>query len=67
MTALSSVNDEGRADRSLTGGWIFTPDLMAKKSYVADLPTSCSYGFWLKNTTKDGATTYNEVETFADG
>ena len=27
--------------------------------------TSCSYGFWLKNTTKDGATTYNEVETFA--
>ena len=24
------------------------------------------YGFWLKKTTKDGATTYNEVETFAD-
>ena len=23
------------------------------------------YGFWLKNTTKDGETTYNEVETFA--
>ena len=23
------------------------------------------YGFWLKKTTKDGATTYNEVETFA--
>ena len=23
-----------------------------------------SYGFWLQRTTKDGATTYDEVETF---
>ena len=36
------------------------------RSYVADAEY-LRYGFWLKKTTKDGATTYNEVETFADG
>ena len=47
-----------------TGGWIFTPDPGAT-SDVADAEY-LSYGFWLMRTTDaDGATTYNEVETFA--
>ena len=47
-------------------GWQFTPDPGAD-SYVADVEY-LHYGFWLKKTTDaDGATTYNEVETFADG
>ena len=45
-------------------GWIFTPDEGAT-SDVADAEY-LRYGFWLKTTTKDGATTYNEVETFAE-
>ena len=45
-------------------GWIFTPDAGAT-SDVADADY-LHYGFWLKKTTKDGATTYNEVETFAE-
>ena len=39
--------------------------MMAKRSTWRTATTS-HYGFWLKKTTdKDGATTYNEVETFA--
>ena len=35
---------------------------------TSDVPDAdyLHYGFWLMRTTKDGATTYNEVETFAD-
>ena len=45
--------------------WIFTPDAGAT-SDVADAEY-LHYGFWLMRTTDaDGATTYNEVETFAD-
>ncbi len=40
--------------------------LKAPRSDVADA-NYLRYGFWLKKTTKDGATTeYNEVQTFAD-
>ena len=49
---------------AVSGGWIFTPDKGAT-SDVLDA-NFLRYGFWLKNTEKDGATTYNEVETFAD-
>ena len=56
------VNGKGELTAA-TGGWIFTP-ADGEKVYVADAEY-LHYGFWLKNTTKDGATTYNEVETFA--
>ena len=56
--------DAKGAITAITGDWIFTPDPGAK-SYVADAEY-LSYGFWLKNTTKDDATTYNEVQTFAN-
>ena len=45
-------------------GWVFIPDMGA----TSDEPDYdyLNYGFWLKRTTDaDGATTYNEVETFA--
>ena len=48
----------------ISGEWIFTPDPGAT-SDVADAEY-LQYGFWLMRTTKDGATTYNEVETFAE-
>ena len=54
------------ADGDLTAvgnGWEFTPAEGATVD-VADADF-LNYGFWLKRTTKDGATTYNEVETFA--
>ncbi len=43
--------------------WVFTPD----EGATSDQPDYdyLHYGFWLKKTTKDGETTYNEVETFA--
>jgi hypothetical protein len=53
------------ADGMITGmsdGWIFTP-AMGATSDVADA-SFLSYGIWLKRTTKDGETTYNEVEAF---
>ena len=56
------VNGKGMLTAT-TGAWIFTPDAGAK-SDVADAEY-LRYGFWLMRTTKDGATTYNEVETFA--
>ena len=49
---------------AMSAGWIFTPDAGAT-SDVQDADYQ-HYGFWLKKTTKDGATTYNEVATFAD-
>ena len=57
------TDSDGDVDQ-LVGTWHFTPDPDAT-SYVADAKY-LHYGFWLKNTTKDGATTYNEVETFAE-
>ena len=49
---------------AMSDGWIFTPD----EGATSDVPDYeyLHYGFWLKRTTdKDGAVTYNEVETFA--
>ena len=53
------------AKREVTGNsdnWVFVPD----KGATSDQPDYdyLDYGFWLKRTTKDGALTYNEVETF---
>ena len=46
-------------------GWIFTPAAGA----MVDVPDAnyLYYGFWLKKTEKDGATTYNAVQTFTGG
>ena len=46
-------------------GWVFTPAAGA----MVDVPDAnyLYYGFWLKKTEKDGATTYNAVQTFAGG
>ena len=58
-----TVNSDGMIT-ALSDGWIFTPDADA----MSDQPDydHLRYGFWLKRTAdKDGATTYNEVETFA--
>ena len=49
---------------AISDGWIFTP-APGETIDVAD-DDYLSYGFWLMRTTKDGATTYNEVETFAE-
>ena len=48
---------------SVSTGWIFIP----ADDVTVDVDDSSylSYGFWLKRTAKDGATTYNNVETFA--
>ncbi len=57
-----TVNAMG-AVTAMSAGWVFTPDAGA----TSDQPDYdyLHYGFWLKKTTKDGETTYNEVETFA--
>ena len=55
--------DEDGKINAIGDGWIFTPARGAK-SDVADAEY-LHYGFWLTRTTKDGETTYNEVETFA--
>ena len=47
----------------LTGDWRFTPSAGARATKTD--PDYLEYGFWLKKTVKDGATTYNEVSTFA--
>ena len=47
-----------------SGTWVFTPD----KDATTDQPDYdyLHWGFWLKQTTdKDGAVTYDEIETFA--
>ena len=48
---------------AISNGWIFTPAAGA----TVDVPDAdyLYYGFWVKKTDKDGATTYNEVQTFA--
>ena len=59
-----SINTMGEIT-AVSAGWIFTPATGANV-HVADA-NYLRYGFWLKKTTDaDGATTYNEVETFAD-
>ena len=63
----ATVNDKGEIT-GMSEGWVFTPG-DGETSDVQDA-TYLSYGFWLKNTMDaDGATTYDEVETFtrADG
>ena len=49
----------------VSDNWVFIPDQGA----TSDQPdyNYLSYGFWLKKTTKDGETTYDEVEAFAMG
>ena len=57
-------NAEDEID-AISGEWIFTP-ATGETIDVAD-DDYLRYGFWLKRTTDaDGATTYNEVETFAE-
>ena len=56
--------DAKGAITAMSASWVFTPDAGAT-SDVADAEY-LHYGFWLMRTTKDGATTYNEVETFAE-
>ena len=46
-------------------GWIFIPAEGAMVDVADD--SYLYYGFWLKKTEKDGATTYNAVQTFAGG
>ena len=59
----ATVDDEGEIT-AMSAGWAFIPT-MGATSDVADADY-LHYGFWLKRTTdKDGAVTYNEVETFA--
>ncbi len=48
---------------ALSAGWIFTPDTGATIDVVDT--TYLYWGYWLKQTAKDGAVTINEVETFA--
>ena len=58
-----NINTMGKISEIGTG-WIFTPD----KGATSDVPDAdyLNYGFWLKKTTDaDGATNYDEVETFA--
>ena len=55
--------DAKGAITAMSDDWIFTP-AMGAMSHVADA-NYLHYGFWLKKTTKDRVTTYNEVETFA--
>ncbi|MYH71142.1 MAG: hypothetical protein F4153_00945 [Acidimicrobiia bacterium] len=59
-----SVNADGEVTGFSTG-WIFTPDPGA----TSDVPDASylAYGFWLKRTTANGATTYDEVEAFTGG
>ena len=58
----SQLNAKGEIT-AVTGDLDFTHADGAKVD-VAD-GDHLNYGFWLKRTTKDGAVTYNEVETFA--
>lgn len=57
-----SIGDKGKII-AISDGWIFTP----VDGATSDQPDYdyLNYGFWLKRTTKDGVTTYNEVQTFA--
>jgi hypothetical protein len=57
-----TLNAKGAITR-ISAGWTFFPAAGAK----SDVPDDdyLYYGFWLKKTTKDNVTTYNEVQTFA--
>ena len=64
QNCTTTVNAKGEVT-GITGDWVFTPATGATvdvedTSYLA-------YGIWLKRTTKDGETTYNEVEAFTGG
>ncbi|MDE0332618.1 MAG: hypothetical protein OXL41_12180 [Nitrospinae bacterium] len=50
---------------SMTSGWIFIPDA----GVTIDVQDSVYfyYGFWVKSTEEEGATTYDAVQTFAGG
>lgn len=56
-----TVNDKGVLT-AISTGWIFTP----AEGATSDQPDYdyLNYGFWLKKTTEDGVTEYDEVETF---
>jgi hypothetical protein len=63
-SGCSLVTDGDGELMTVDGTWRFTPD----EKVTVDVPDAdyLHYGFWLKRTTDaDGATTYNEVETFA--
>ena len=58
-----TVTVDGDGDLlGMSDGWIFTPD----EGATSDVPDTSYlyYGVWLQKTTEDGATTYNEVETY---
>ena len=57
-----TIDDDGEI-AEMSDNWMFTPD-SGERVDVADAQ-HLSYGFWLQRTTTDGATTYDEVETFA--
>lgn len=48
---------------AMSTGWVFMPD----EGATSDVPDSdyLYYGFWVKKTDADGATTYNSVQTFS--
>ena len=59
-----TLNDKGEvAGVGSFGEWIFIPD----EGATSDQPDYdyLNYGFWLKQTMKNGAVTYDEIETFA--
>ena len=59
-----TLNDKGTITGvGNIGDWVFIPD----EGATSDQPDYdyLHYGFWLKQTTKDGEVTYDEVETFA--
>ncbi len=60
----ATVDADGKVT-AVSNGWEFTPAMGATVD-VEDT-NYLAYGIWLKRTTKDGATTYNEVEAFTDG
>ena len=57
-----TLNAEGELT-AISNGWAFIP----AAGPTVDVPDAdyLYYGFWVKKTEKDGATTYNAVQTFA--
>ena len=62
VDCMVTVGEDGKITE-IGVGWIFTPAPGVTIDVADD--DYLNYGFWLMRTTKDGATTYNEVETFA--
>ncbi len=58
-----TTDAKGKLEALTPGDWEFTPDAGETVS-VAD-NDFMHYGFWIKKSTKDGVTTYDEVQTFA--